>query len=76
MPGAKNANCCTLALDVTYPTSIKSYCEEAVLLSEGSLDILVNNVGRNYGRPIIDIDVFEMRNIFKATIQPSHYWYH
>ncbi|KAH7364834.1 hypothetical protein BKA65DRAFT_573385 [Rhexocercosporidium sp. MPI-PUGE-AT-0058] len=60
----------TLILDVTSLDSITSCAEEVRKLTDGTLDVLVNNAGRGYSMPICDVKVEEMRRLFETNVYP------
>lgn len=58
----------TLALDVDKPESIAALKEEVVKITNGRLDMLVNNAGRNYTVPAMDVDFAEVEQTFKTNV--------
>ena len=58
----KNCGIETLVLDVTDPTTIASCVAEV-----SSLEILINNAGRNLTMPVIDLDLNKVREIFELN---------
>jgi len=57
----------TLSLDVTNRENIKDATMEVEKLTGGKLDVLVNNAGRNYTMPALDIDIDEARACFETN---------
>ncbi|KAI9846803.1 MAG: hypothetical protein M1837_003652 [Sclerophora amabilis] len=58
----------TLSIDVTSAPSIEEAKSEIERLTAGSLDLLVNNAGRNYTVPALDIDMAEVQTTFETNI--------
>lgn len=58
----------TLSLEVTKPDSIAQLKEEVVQRTGGRLDFLVNNAGRNYTVPALDVEVEEVRELFEVNV--------
>ncbi|KAL1960387.1 hypothetical protein VTO42DRAFT_8347 [Malbranchea cinnamomea] len=58
----------TLELDVTSPENIVKVKEEVTQITGGKLDYLVNNAGRNYTVPALDIDLDEVREMFETNV--------
>ena len=58
----------TLSLEVTNEESIKALKAEIASRTQGSLDVLVNNAGRNYTVPALDVEVNEIRETFEANV--------
>ena len=63
----KLPNVTLLELDVTSASSIAAAVEAVKTKTHGSLDILVNNSGRNYFMPVLDTDVEEARKLFDVN---------
>ncbi|KAK5046205.1 hypothetical protein LTR84_008662 [Exophiala bonariae] len=57
-----------LALEVTSNESIKTCVAEVSKLTGGTLDVLVNNAGRDYMMPVLDIDLDQMRATFETNV--------
>jgi len=58
----------TLSLEVTSSDSITALRDEITRLTNGRLDYLVNNAGRNYTVPATEIDLDEVRNLFEVNV--------
>jgi len=58
----------TVALEVTDPESIDAARDTVATATGGKLDYLVNNAGRNYTVPAVDIDVDEARAMFDVNL--------
>jgi len=58
----------TLSLEVTSPESIQTLKAEIASRTGGTLDYLVNNAGRNYTMPAVDIDLDEARVTFETNV--------
>lgn len=57
----------TLSLEVTSEASIKALKEEIASRTQG-LNILVNNAGRNYTVPALDVEMEEIRETFESNV--------
>ncbi|KAF3087836.1 hypothetical protein TWF569_002847 [Orbilia oligospora] len=57
-----------LSLDVTKPESIASCKSQVESLTNGKLDILINNAGRNYTMPALDLSIHEVRDMFETNV--------
>ncbi|RVD81974.1 uncharacterized protein DFL_009819 [Arthrobotrys flagrans] len=57
-----------LPLDVTKPESIASCKSQVESLANGKLDILINNAGRNYTMPALDLSISEVRDMFETNV--------
>ncbi|KAK0514798.1 hypothetical protein JMJ35_002177 [Cladonia borealis] len=57
-----------LSLEVTSPEAILEVKRHVSERTGGSLDYLVNNAGRNYTVPALDIDFDEVLNVFDTNI--------
>lgn len=57
-----------LALEATSDSSIQSLFKAVSNLTNGKLDILINNAGRNYTVPALDIDTQEVREVFETNV--------
>lgn len=58
----------TLSLEVTSLESIQALCKEIASRTGGKLDYLVNNAGRNYTVPALDLDIDEIRATFETNV--------
>jgi len=58
----------TLALEVTDSDSIEALKQEVKSRTGGTLDVLVNNAGRNYTVPALDVELDEIRATFEANV--------
>ncbi|KAL9064286.1 MAG: hypothetical protein Q9157_007892, partial [Trypethelium eluteriae] len=59
----------TLSLEVTQPASVKALRSEVERLTAGhGLDYLVNNAGRNYTVPALDVDFDEVQETFETNV--------
>lgn len=58
----------TLSLEVTDQDSIQALKEEVAHRTGGPLDFLVNNAGRNYTVPALDVEIDEIRATFEANL--------
>ncbi|KAK0714475.1 acylglycerone-phosphate reductase-like protein [Lasiosphaeris hirsuta] len=58
----------TLALDVTKADSIATCHAEVAKLTNGTLDILINNAGRTHTHPATDIDLDDVRETFETNV--------
>jgi len=58
----------TLALEVDKPESIVALKEEVAKITNGKLDYLVNNAGRNYTVPATDYDLDEVELTFRTNL--------
>ncbi|KAF2030415.1 NAD(P)-binding protein [Setomelanomma holmii] len=56
-----------IVLDVKKPTDIKNALETVRKATEGKLDYLVNNAGRNHFMPVLDVEVDEVRELFETN---------
>lgn len=57
----------TLSLEVHKPENILSVKEQVENLTGGKLDFLVNNAGRNYIVPALDVEFDEVREMFEVN---------
>ena len=57
-----------LSLEVTSEDSIKALVAEVTSRTNGRLDLLVNNAGRNYTIPALDVDIEEIRETFETNL--------
>lgn len=58
-----------LQLDVTDPASIRAAVQAVTdLTKDTSLDVLVNNAGNGYMRPLLDADLDESRRLFDVNV--------
>ncbi|KAK3114841.1 NADPH-dependent 1-acyl dihydroxyacetone phosphate reductase [Teratosphaeriaceae sp. CCFEE 6253] len=58
----------TLALEVTDAASIAALRDALTARTGGRLDVLVNNAGRNYTVPALDVDLAEVRAVFETNV--------
>lgn len=58
----------TLSLDVTSSDSVEEAKDEVSEITNGKLDYLINNAGRNYTVPALDIDFEEVQKTFEANV--------
>lgn len=58
----------TLSLEVTDTSSIQALKNEISTRTGGRLDFLVNNAGRNYTVPALDVELEEIRTTFEANV--------
>jgi len=58
----------TLALEVDKPESIAALKEEVTKITNGKLDYLVNNAGRNYTVAATDYDFDEVEQTFRTNL--------
>ena len=58
----------TLALDILDPSSIRSCVEEVSRLTDGKLDILINNAGGGYNMPVSDIEIETAKKLFDLNV--------
>lgn len=58
----------TLSLDVTNDESIRKARELVQEKTGGGLNYLVNNAGRNYTVPGVEIDLEEVRGLFETNV--------
>ncbi|KAL9096124.1 MAG: hypothetical protein Q9165_001647 [Trypethelium subeluteriae] len=59
----------TLSLEVTQPASVTALRAEVERLTTGrGLDYLVNNAGRNYTVPALDVDFDEVQETFETNV--------
>lgn len=58
----------TLSLEVTEPESIKALKEEVASRTGGKLDYLVNNAGRNYTVPAVDVDFDQVKLTYEVNV--------
>ncbi|TGO63214.1 hypothetical protein BCON_0014g00030 [Botryotinia convoluta] len=62
------SNMTYLVLDVTDPQQIQDAVELVRNKCGGSLDILINNAGRNHFLPVLDIDLDEAKKIYDINV--------
>lgn len=60
-------NVTLLTLDVTSPSSIADAVKAVAAQTGGTLDYLVNNAGRNYICPTLDVDIAEAKAMFDVN---------
>lgn len=58
----------TLPLEATSDSSIQTLFQTVSDLTRGKLNILINNAGRNYTVPALDIDPDEVRQTFETNV--------
>lgn len=58
----------TLSLEVTSLESIQALKTEIESRTGGKLDYLINNAGRNYTVPALDMDIDEVRATFETNV--------
>ncbi|KAJ5543145.1 Glucose/ribitol dehydrogenase [Penicillium sp. DV-2018c] len=59
----------TLSLTVDDPESVKAcYADVETRLGDKGLDYLVNNAGRNYTVPAMEVDIVEVRQTFETNL--------
>ncbi|KAK4547099.1 hypothetical protein LTR36_001320 [Oleoguttula mirabilis] len=58
----------TLSLEVTSLDSIQALKSEIASRTGGTLDYLVNNAGRNYTVPALDVEIDEVRETFETNL--------
>ena len=58
----------TLSLEVHKPDSIRNVKAQLDQLTGGRLDFLVNNAGRNYTVPALDVDFDEVQQTFEVNV--------
>lgn len=58
----------TLELEVTSPESVAEVKRHISERTNGSLDYLVNNAGRNYTIPALDVDFAEVQETFEINV--------
>jgi len=58
----------TLSLEVDQAESVEKCKKELEALTGGGLDYLVNNAGRNYTMPALDIDIAEAAAVFLTNV--------
>jgi 1-acylglycerone phosphate reductase len=63
-----NANITYVPLELTSNDSICDLREQVAKVTNGKLDILYNNAGRNYVVPALDYDEDELRELFQANV--------
>ncbi|KAJ4369197.1 NADPH-dependent 1-acyl dihydroxyacetone phosphate reductase [Neocucurbitaria cava] len=65
---APHANITYLPLELTSNDSIRELRTRVTEITNGKLDILYNNAGRNYVIPALDYDEDELRELFQANV--------
>ncbi|KAK5061213.1 hypothetical protein LTR84_007755 [Exophiala bonariae] len=58
----------TLTLDVLSEDSLQASLKEVSTLTNGSLDVLVNNAGAGYSMPMTDADMAEAQKVFNLNV--------
>lgn len=61
------SNVHVLQLDVTSSSQIARAAQDVSALTQGKLDVLVNNAGENYTMPLLDIDMEKAKQIFEVN---------
>ncbi|KAF4556713.1 Short chain dehydrogenase-like protein 48 [Elsinoe fawcettii] len=61
-------NITLLPLDVTSSASISSLVEQITTLTSSRLHLLINNAGRNYTVPGIEVSMAEVRSVFETNV--------
>lgn len=56
-----------IQLDVTNPADIKAAIETVSKATNGKLDHLINNAGRNHFMPVLDVDLDVVRALFETN---------
>lgn len=57
-----------LAVDVDDPASITQLKKDVIRITDGKLDYLVNNAGRNYTVAALDVDFEEVEQTFRTNV--------
>ena len=65
---AEASNVHSIALDVTSTLQLQAAVTEVAALTDGKLDILINNAGINYTTPILDTDMERAEEVFKTNV--------
>ena len=63
-----HANITYLPLELTSNDSIVALKKRVVEITNGRLDVLYNNAGRNYVIPALDYEEDELRELFQANV--------
>jgi len=58
----------TLAVDVDSASSVSQLLTDVTRITGGKLDYLVNNAGRNYTVPALDVDLDEVESTFRTNV--------
>lgn len=58
----------TLSLELSDPESIKKLKKQVRELTGNKLDFLVNNAGRNYTVPALDVEMDEVKDMFEINV--------
>lgn len=58
----------TLSLEVNEPASVTALQKEVSKRTNGKLDYLFNNAGRNYTMLALDVDLDEVRDVFETNV--------
>lgn len=56
-----------IELDVTKPANIKAAVKTISTTTDGKLDCLINNAGRNHFMPVLDVEVDAVRPLFETN---------
>lgn len=62
------SNVHVLTLDVTSAASVEDAVAAVKKHGEGCLDVLVNNAGRGYTMPLLDVDIEEAKTLHDANV--------
>lgn len=57
-----------LKLDVLSPSSISSCIQQLSEVTNGRLDMLINNAGAGYNMPVVDIDLTKSKEVFDLNV--------
>lgn len=61
-------NTTLLVLDVGNPDQISTAVEAIAKETGGTLDILINNAGRNHFSPVLDIDIAAAKKVYETNL--------
>ncbi|KAF2172565.1 hypothetical protein M409DRAFT_17797 [Zasmidium cellare ATCC 36951] len=64
----RSASIETLTLDTLSQDSIPACVSQVHDLTNGSLDMLINNAGAGYSMPLLDVDLSKTRHIFELNV--------
>ncbi|KAM5349775.1 hypothetical protein ACJ41O_006280 [Fusarium nematophilum] len=68
MAGLEAVGIETRALDVTSEASAEECASQIASLTGGTLDMLVNNAGRGYTLPLLDVSIEETKKLFDTNV--------
>lgn len=68
MSSLKTMGIDTLTLDVVSDASVEAAVDQVSALTDGSLDILINNAGAGYYIPLMDASLTEMQKLFDLNV--------